>query len=38
MTKTTLHLSNLAGLALAILPLVVIIAAVNFGGVSVAGL
>jgi hypothetical protein len=37
-TKSVNHFSNLASLALAILPVVVIIAAVNVGVVSVAGL
>jgi len=38
MSKITHNFSNLAGLALAILPLVVIIAAVNVGAAGVAGL
>ena len=38
MSKVTHNFSNLAGLALAVLPLVVIIAAMNFGATGVAGL
>lgn len=37
-TKSVHHFSNLASLALAVLPLVIILAAVNFGAVGVAGL
>lgn len=37
-TKSVNHFSNLASLALAILPVLLVIAAVNFGVVSVAGL
>lgn len=38
MTRTTSNLSNLAGLALAVLPLALIVAAVNLGAAGVAGL
>lgn len=38
MTRTISNLSNLAGLALAVLPLAVVIAAVNYGVVGAAGL
>jgi len=37
-TKSVHQFSNLASLALAVLPLVIILAAVNFGVVGVAGL
>jgi len=37
-TKSVNHFSNLASLALAVLPLALIIAAVTSGAVSVAGL
>lgn len=37
-TKSVNHFSNLASLGLAVLPLLLIIAAVNFGVVGVAGL
>jgi len=37
-TKSVNQFSNLASLALAVLPLVVILAAVNFGAASVVGL
>ena len=37
-TKSVNHFSNLASLALAVLPVVVILAAVNFGVVGAVGL
>ena len=38
MPKATKNISNVASLALAALPLFIVIAAINFGAVSVAGL
>lgn len=38
MNNSVNQISNLASLALAVLPLLIIVAAFNFGAVSVAGL